>query len=416
MIKVVHLQYSVESAGSAALRLQTAFHKVNVQSNIVSLQHGTLADPDIKYLGKKERILARIDEKIRPFFMKKTHKEFGLFSYPLLGTDVSQLPEIKDADFIYIHWVLNGFFNFKSIEQIARLKKPVIVFMHDMWDISGGCHYSFSCEKYKTNCRNCQMLPGNKENDLSARGFKKKKRLYTKYNNLYFVAPSVWLYNCAKEAALTKGKPVFYIPNLLDTTIYKPFNKTIARQILNIDEKSRVVAFGAVSVNSPYKGWQYMQKALELLQKDKEFQDITVLIFGSGHNQQIAEAIPFKTKFMGYLKDEYSTALVYNAADVFIAPSVMEAFGYVIMEALCCGTPVVGFDIGGIPDMVKHKENGYIAKYKDADDVCNGIKFCIEKNLKGYLLPALEPNLTINKHLALFEHIQQENKGINNAV
>ncbi len=408
MIKVVHLQYSVESAGSAALRLQIAFGKVNVQSNIVSLQHGTMAGPSITYLGKKERILARIDEKIRSFFISKTHKEYGLFSYPLLGTDVSQLSEIKDADFIYIHWVLNGFLNFKSIEQIAKLKKPVIIFMHDMWDFSGGCHYSFDCEKYKTGCHNCQMFPGNKENDLSARGFNKKKKLYTKYNNLYFTAPSKWLYNCAKESALTKDKPVFYIPNLLDNTIYKPFDKKIARQILNIDQNCRVVAFGAVSVNSPYKGWPYLQKALELLKEDNQFENITVLIFGSGHNKAIADAIPFKTKFMGYLKDEYSTALVYNAADVFVAPSVMEAFGYVIMEALCCGTPVVGFNVGGIPDMVKHKENGYIAKYKDADDVCNGIKFCLQNNLKGNLPPALEPGLTITKHLELFKHIQQQ--------
>ena len=232
--------------------------------------------------------------------------------------------------------------------------------------------------------------------------------MYAKYNNLYFTAPSKWLYNCAKESALTKDKPVFYIPNLLDNTIYKPFDKKTARQILNIDQNCRVVAFGAVSVNSPYKGWPYLQKALKLLKEDNEFENITVLIFGSGHNKAIADAIPFKTKFMGYLKDEYSTALVYNAADVFVAPSVMEAFGYVIMEALCCGTPVVGFNVGGIPDMVKHKENGYIAKYKDADDVCNGIKFCLQNNLKGNLPPALEPGLTITKHLELFEHIQQQ--------
>ena len=133
---------------------------------------------------------------------------------------------------------------------------------------------------------------------------------------------------------------------------------------------------------------------------------ITVLIFGSGHSRQIADAIPFKTKFMGYLSDEHATMLVYNAADVFIAPSTAEAFGYVIMESLSCGTPVVAFEVGGVPEMIKHKENGYIAKYKDANDVCNGIKFCLQNNLKGSLQPEFYTNAIIKKHLSLFDEIK----------
>ena len=179
---------------------------------------------------------------------------------------------------------------------------------------------------------------------------------------------------------LTKNKPVYYIPNILDNTLFKPTDKNVAKQILNIDANETVIAFGAISVNSPYKGWAYLQKALELLKQEDTVKNISVLIFGSAYNKEIADAIPFKTRFMGYLLDEYSTALVYNAADVFIAPSLAEAFGYVVMEALSCGTPVVGFNVGGIPDMISHKENGYLAKYKDAADVSEGIKFCLQNN------------------------------------
>ena len=109
---------------------------------------------------------------------------------------------------------------------------------------------------------------------------------------------------------------------------------------------------------------------------------------------------------MGYLKDEYSTALVYNAADIFIAPSLAEAFGYVVMEALSCGTPVVGFNVGGIPDMISHKQNGYLAEYKSAEDIAAGIQFCLENNIKGSLLPDLDPALTIQRHVDLFEQIK----------
>ena len=406
MTKVVHIQYSMESAGRAALRLQKAFAAVDVKSGIISLQHSIQGGPGVKYLGTKARLISKIEDKIQAYLTRKNIKQLGSFSYPVLGSDVAKLEEVKNADIIYIHWALKGLLNFKSVEQIARLNKPIIIFLHDMWNITGGCHHSFTCEKYKTEgCNNCPMFPGDKKNDLSAKEFKKKLKLYTKYNNLYFVSPSKWLYNCAKKSLLTKDKPVFYIPNILDNTLFKPIDKIVAKQILNIDTNETVIAFGAITVNSPYKGWTYLQKALELLKQDNTIKNISVLIFGSAYNKEIADAIPFKTRFMGYLLDEYSTSLVYNAADVFIAPSLAEAFGYVVMEALSCGTPVVGFNVGGIPDMISHKENGYLAKYKDSADVSEGIKFCIENNLKGYLLPEIDPALTVKRHLELFDQV-----------
>lgn len=406
MTKVVHIQYSMESAGRAALRLQKAFAESNVQSAIVSLQHSVQGTGSVRYLGTAARLISRIEDRIQSYLTRRSNKQLGSFSYPVLGNNIARLDEVKNADIIYIHWALKGLLNFRSIEQIARLNKPVIIFLHDMWNITGGCHHSFSCEKYKTEgCNSCPMFPAGNKNDLSAKEFRRKLKIYSKYNNLHFVSPSRWLYNCAKESLLTKNKPVHYIPNMLDNGLFKPTDKNVAKQILNIERTETVIAFGAISVNSPYKGWTYLQKALELLKQDDTVKNVSVLIFGSAYNKEIADAIPFKTRFMGYLQDEYSTCLVYNAADVFIAPSLAEAFGYVVMEALSCGTPVVGFNVGGIPDMISHKENGYLAKYKDAADVTEGIKFCIQNGLKGYLLPEIEPKLTVKKHLELFEHI-----------
>lgn len=407
MTKVVHIQYSMESAGRAALRLQRAFHNVDVGSDIVSLQHSIQGGPNITYLGKVARFISKIDDKVQAYLTRRVKKQMGSFSYPVLGSNVAKIDTVKNADIIYIHWALKGLLNFKSFKQIARLNKPVIIFLHDMWSITGGCHHSFTCEKYKTEgCNDCPMFSEKKKNDLSAREFRKKMELYAGFSNLYFVSPSRWLYNCAKESLLTKNKPVFYIPNILDNTLFKPADKTVAKQILNIDAGETVIAFGAISVDSPYKGWIYLQKALQLLQQDNTIKNISVLIFGSAYKKEIADAIPFKTKFMGYLLDEYSASLVYNAADVFIAPSLAEAFGYVVMEALSCGTPVVGFNVGGIPDLISHKQNGYLAKYKDAGDISEGIKFCLKNNIKGYLLPEIEPSLTIKKHLDLFDQVR----------
>lgn len=396
----------MESAGRAALRLQKAFTSVDVESGIVSLQHSIQGGAGVRYLGAWARIVSRIEDKIQAYLIRKIDKRLGSFSYPVLGNNLAKLEQVKNADVIYIHWALKGMMNLRSMERLARLNKPVVIFLHDMWNITGGCHHSFSCEKYKTEgCNNCPMFPADRKNDLSAKEFRKKMRLYSKYNNLFFVSPSKWLYDCAKESLLTKNKPIFYIPNILDKTLFKPADKTVARQILNVDTGETVIAFGAITVNSPYKGWTYLQKALELLSKDNSLKNISVLIFGSAYNKEIANAIPFKTRFMGYLLDEYSTSLVYNASDVFIAPSLAEAFGYVVMEALSCGTPVVGFNVGGIPDMIRHKENGYLAKYKDADDVSEGIKFCLKNKIQGYLLPEIEPTLTVKRHVEMLDQL-----------
>lgn len=407
MIKVVQIQYSPESGARSALRLQHAFINAGIESNILSLQSNPGNLNNVTGLGKMPKLISRIDQKIQQYLFRNNLKQYGLFSYPIFGTDISKLPEVKNADYIYVHWVWSGFLNFKGLERLARLKKPLIIVMHDMWNISGGCHYSFDCDKYITGCNNCPMLAGNKKNDFSAKGFQKKMQLYNRHKNLFFVSPSKWLYNCAKAAALTSNKPLFYIPNILDNTLFKPFDKNVAKGILNIDKTQTVLAFGAVTVNSPYKGWKYLEKALHLLQQSDNGSNILVLVFGSGYKKEVADAIPFKTKFMGFLNDEYSTMLVYNAADIFVVPSIADNQPTTVQESLSCGTPVVGFNVGGIPDMIRHKENGYLAKYKDAQDICDGIKYCLDNNLKGFMLPEFETKVTISSHLELFKFITE---------
>jgi len=405
MIKVVQLQYSSASAGRAALRLHTAFLETSIGSGILSLRSDINDTDEIKHLGRNSKISAWLDNKLQLYLTRNNYKHFGAYAFPFLGTNVSRLDQIKKADIIYLHWVQGGFLNLSNIEQLAKLGKPIIFFMHDMWSITGGCHHSFTCEKYKTRCFDCQMFPKSKIIDWPALEFNKKLKFYSKYSNLYFVSPSEWLYRCTKQALLTKNKPVYYIPNIINNKLYKPFDKNIARHILNLDVNETIIAFGAVSVDSPYKGWAYLQKALEILHESQSIRKISILIFGSQYNKKIADAIPFKVRFMGYLSDEYSMSLVYNAADVFIAPSIAETFGFVILESLCCGTPVVAFEVGGIPDLIKHKENGYLAKYKDAEDIANGIKFCLENNIKGKILPIFEKSNIIRKHLELINSL-----------
>jgi glycosyltransferase involved in cell wall biosynthesis len=408
MIKAIHLQRHLPASGNAAFRLHEAMRLSGIDSTMLSLSSDIEESKQIKHLGKKSSLISLLDARCGSFLTKSKKKEFGIFSYPLFGTDVSKLPQIQNADFVYLHWVIGGFLSLHGIENLCKIGKPIILFIHDMWPITGGCHYSFDCEKFKIECNNCQIFPKEKKIDLALKEFKKKLILYSKYNNLFFVSPSKWMYNQIKESTLTKEKPVFHIPNIINNKVFKQNNRLEARRILDLDSDSLIISFGAVSVDSPYKGWSYLQEALSILKCRNQQKNILVVIFGSGFNEQIERDIPFPIRFLGRLRDDFSTALLYNASNIFVAPSLADNLPTTIMESLACGTAVVGFNIGGIPDMVIHKKNGYLANYKDSSDLAAGIEYCIENNLKGYLSEDFKREILIEKHLKLFDLIKNK--------
>jgi glycosyltransferase involved in cell wall biosynthesis len=405
MKRVLQVVLSLESSGSAGIRLHMALLEAGIQSRLISLRYSYVESNEITYLGFKSRMVSRIDTYIQSFLFRNKLKQYGSFSYPIFGTNIVRMDEVSKSDVIYLHWILGGFLNISSLEALAKIGKPIIFILHDMWSITGGCHHSFSCEKYKTMCSNCQMFPVNRNNDLSSRLFKKKAKLFSKYKNLYFVSPSKWLYDCARSSALLKEKQIFYIPNIIDGELFKPVDKKTARKILNLESKQTIIAFGAISVNNPIKGWDYLKKSLELLLEDKNFTDILILVFGGGNKNQIENNLPFKVRHLGYLRDEYSMILAFSSADVFVIPSLADNQPTTVMESLACGTPVVGFKVGGIPDMIIHKENGYLAEYKDIKDLCNGISFCLENKLEGKILPDFKKEVILKQHLELIQKI-----------
>jgi glycosyltransferase involved in cell wall biosynthesis len=405
MTRIIHLQKSVLSTGRAPLRLHHALTEADFESSILSLDFDINLTDKITEAGRNARIRARMDTIFQSAVRRMINKQFGLFSFPVLGSDLSHHHLVKKSEVIYLHWVQGGFMNLSGYRKIARLGKPVVIFMHDMWTITGGCHHSFSCEKYMKECSRCPMFIKDGLVDLARTEFRKKKKLYSEFENLYFVSPSKWLLNCTAQSALTKDKPVFHIPNIIDSGLFKKIDRKFARKLLNLDENETIISFGAFSVSSAYKGWSELLKALLILHSGQLVKNMTILIFGSGYNAEISDKVPFKTRFMGFLKDEFSTVLVYNAIDVLVTPSLADNFPTTVLECQSCGTPVVGFDVGGIPDIIRHKENGYLARYKDSEDLAAGIRFCLENDTKGYLLPEFSTENLIKKHSELLKLI-----------
>ena len=403
MVKILHLQYGC-SAASPANRLHKAFLEKGIASQILALHLDRNHNIGIHIMDKGARLISKADGYVQSYLKKNLISEFGGFSYPVIGSNISSRDEVQEADVIYVHWVLNGFLSIKNMEQIASLGKPLIFVMHDMWTITGGCHHSFECNKYLDICKNCQFFEGSKIKDLAYKGFKKKQNFFSAYSNLYFVSPSDWLYNCAVKSVLLNDKSIFHIANVLDSKLFKPIDKKVAKNILNLDVSKKVIVFGAMEINSPYKGWKYLKSALDILFKSGGI-DFQILVFGTGPNSEISEAIPYETKFVGYIDSEYTMSVIYNAADVFVAPSLADNLPYTILESLFCGTPVVAFNVGGIPELIDHTLNGYLANYKNSGDLAEGIKFCIDHKIKGYRLNQYEENLIIDQHLNLINKV-----------
>lgn len=281
------------------------------------------------------------------------------------GTDISQLPEVREADIIHLHWINQGGLSLRNIEQLQAFGKPVVWTMHDMWPFTGICHHANECTQYQTKCLSCP-----KNADILAKvTFDKKMHIW---HNIAFVGCSRWIASLAGKSRLTHDGQVLSIPNPIDTTLFVPIAKTQAKQQLGLDPSMRYVLFGAVNSATPAKGVKY------LLEADQQLtgQNIQYLVLGR-NGKLIIDQLTHKGVELGFVNDDKQKALIYNAADVFVTPSFEENLPNMIMEAMACETPCVGFNVGGIPEMIDHQVNGYVAHYKDAKDLAEGIKWVL---------------------------------------
>ena len=289
------------------------------------------------------------------------------------GSDITRLREFQEADIIHLHWINQGMLSLNGIRKILNSGKPVVWTMHDIWPATAICHVTLSCRNYITQCSNCRLLPGGgADNDLSVRIWQKKLRMLQE-GSIYFVACSRWLESEAKKSALLKGQKITSVPNPIDTHIYYRGNKQEARQRLGLPLDRKLILFASQRVTNEYKGMSYLVDACRLL---ADIPQLGVVILG-GHAEDVVEQMPLEAYPLGYVNDEQRIVDVYNAADVFVLPSLSENLPNTIMEAMACGVPCVGFRVGGIPEEIDHRKNGYVAEYRQADDLAKGLSWIL---------------------------------------
>lgn len=415
-VLIVNVSDSDGGAARAAYRQHLGLLTAGIDSTML-VQHSRRVD-DYSVMGPHtmtDKVLAmlrpHVDQLLLMFYKPNKNIYFSpaWFSFGDIVNKINKL----DPDIVHLHWICKGML---TIEDIARIKSPVVWTLHDAWPFTGGCHTVPQCDKYLSECGACPVLRSTKLHDLSTKIFERKKKIYSKINNkVMIVAVSKWLASCARKSSLFSNFPIVTIHNPINTNTYKPMDKAAARSILNMEDGKKVILFGAMSaLNDVNKGYSELVEAINKLKFKTD--EVEFIVFGCS---QPKDAIPlnYQVTYLGHLFDDISLQVIYSAADVMVVPSRQEAFGQTASEAMSCGTPVVAFGTSGLLDIVDHKVNGYLADPYDTDDLAFGIEWVLSNpcykdlatSARNKVLHHFDSKIVSNEFISLYQTLLLKN-------
>lgn len=325
---------------------------------------------------KREKLLAKTQPILNslPLIFYGSRKNASFSSEWLSINNWGSYIEDINPQILNLHWVCDGFL---SIESLAKFKLPIVWTLHDMWPFTGGCHYNQSCDRYTESCGQCPQLSSSRSKDLSHWVWSRKMKSWQNLN-CTIVTPSRWLAECARSSSLFSKFRVETIPYGLDLERFRPSERRYARWWLSLPKDKHLILFTSIQATTDRrKGFHFLQDILKTLRLSFSRNDIELIIVGASEPDTPLD-LGFETHYLGTLKDDISLALVYGAADVFVAPSVQDNLPNTVLESIACGTPCVAFNVGGMPDLIEHQHNGYLAEPYEIQDFVNGIKWILE--------------------------------------
>lgn len=273
-----------------------------------------------------------------------------------------------NIDIVHFHNIHGNYIGISDIAEVSRHCK-VVWTLHDMWALTGHCAYSLECNSWIysgcKSCSNTKLYPQMFIDTANNRYNVKKKNFVDK--NIVFVSPSKWLINQCNKTFLSKEQKVL-IHNGVDTDTFCPLDKREIRNKYNISKEKIVLLFAANGIDSPYKGMDVLEMALELVE-DKEKYELVVV----GNGSQNSNLSYYNCCYMGYINNDKKMNELYNLADVFILPSRAENFPCSILESMSAGTPVIASAIGGIIEQVDEKTGWLfeVGKYRQLAQIIN---------------------------------------------
>lgn len=401
-MKIVHVQSLVSKKSTAPYRLHKLMLESGYDSKIIAFNSEITTDRIIA----SSNLYYKIKRKMYDFFLKNFFIRFlglntKLYSYNFYFNEkLSELKELKEADVVYFHWINNGFLNLNDLKEIVKLNKKTFIFLHDMWHITGGCHHSFECQKFTTNCKKCPVFKS--DLNIPHKQLIEKKSIY---KDLNFIVPSLWMYNKANQSIVSKDNCIRIIPNYIDENNFFNIGKIESRKILKLDPNFKYILFGCVGgVGNKIKGWDFLYQAINSLSLDL-LNNTKLIIYGTEHSGEIKKMLNIDVIFFGEIYDETKMMLLYNAVDVFAAPSLAESFGMTVLESLMCGTPVVTFRNTGSSEFIVHKVNGFLAEYKSIESLRAGLEFCLTNDLSVCVDDKYSRKNILDSHFNLINEI-----------
>lgn len=367
-MNVVHINDSDISGGAAiaGYRLHQGLLAQGIDSRLLVADVKTSSNC-VAAIPRKPRIENQI---------LRVTRRLGLNYLHYVGTfDIPKHAFYKNADVLNFHNLHSPQFNYLAIPSLTD-HKPAVFTLHNMWGFTGHCAYSYDCDRWKIGCGKCpypRTYPPI-QRDNTRLEWKLKNWVYSR-SNLTIVTPSSWLTEQAKQSMLNRFS-IHHIPNGIDTEAYQPLDPNQCRSLLGIPTGKKVLLFGADSLTNSRKGGNLLLKALSNLPASLKAETV-LLTLGDG-GEAIAEAVGMQTMNLGYVSSDRLKSMAYSAADLLVFPTRADNLPLILQESIACGTPIVSFRIGGVPDLVRPDITGYLAVSEDANDFCNGIMQLLE--------------------------------------
>ena len=361
-MKILHINTSLfGGAARAALRLHFGLLQNNVNSKFLSLSKNSECLSEVfKYppynRATYKKVLSRFGLFKNSYQRNKKISikgDFECFTFPKTDYDILDHPLVKDADIINLHWIAN-FLNYPSF--FLKINKPIVWTLHDMNPFMGGFHYEGDL-----NCNHSGF-------SLIEEQLRTQKRdLIHQKSNMHIITPSNWLGKCSKKSKTFNRYQHFVIPYGLDTQIYKQRNKAFCSELLGVDCNKKVILFSSGNLNNKRKGFNVLLKALERLDSNK----YRCIALGN-KTEKVKRSFP--VQYLGHVNEERYLSCIYSAADVFVIPTLEDNLPNTVLESLACGTPVIGSDVGGVPDMVRPGITGMLFEPGNSEELAQKIE------------------------------------------
>lgn len=296
------------------------------------------------------------------------------------GRDICSHPLVREADVIMLNWINQGGLSLRSIDRLCSLGKPVIWTMHDMWNCTGVCHYSFDCMSYTGRCGRCKYLNSLKSHDLARRMQLAKTELYRRHPDIVFVAVSNWLAECCRESTLLANMPLEVIHNAFPIESF-----SCERKNTNIAaaKGKKVIVTGAARLDVEVKGLQYIIETSQYIANNmpRLAEQLHLVLYGAIRDRELLDAIDIPHTYLGKLHGMKAINDVYSQADIVLSTALYENLPGTLIEGQASGCLPVTFGAGGQADIVDHLKSGYIADYKNSRSVAEGIVWALESGI-----------------------------------